>query len=159
MRSPVRLSRPRNPRPRNHRSRRHRGLLSVLFVVFLLGSPSSGTTVTTSQASELLVGAISDYNGPAGAVAFSPGSGYTALAGVGAANPPSLFAEYQVVAATGAYAATGTFAGNDAVLATYKAVAPLVTMTGLKTVSGNTFPGSTITYTVILSNSGGERCA
>ena len=89
------------------------------------GSSPSSSTATTTQANELLVGAISDDNQSASDAGFSPGSGYTALAGVGTAGP-SLFGEYSIVAATGTYAASGTFSTNIhqhwvAVLATYKA--------------------------------------
>lgn len=119
-------------------------------------SPSSGATAVTSQADELLVGAIADYNSSTSVAAFSPGSGYTALAGVGTANGPSLFAEYQIVAATGTYAATGTFAVNDAwraVLATYKA-APSADLAVTKSGPATIIAGNNITYAVTVANNG-----
>jgi hypothetical protein len=71
----------------------------------------------------LLVGAISG-DGNAG---FCPGSGYTALPTVG--SSPSLSGEYQIMSATGTYAATGSLTLSQhwvAPLATYKAASVVV---------------------------------
>lgn len=86
-------------------------------------SPSTGT-VTTTQANELLFGAIMSEGDSASVAGFTPGSGYTTLGGVGSTFP-SLFGEYRIVSATGNYAANGTLGTINpfwhALLATYKA--------------------------------------
>jgi hypothetical protein len=87
--------------------------------------PSSGSTTTTSQADELLIGAIG-VEGPLGD-SFTVGSGYTALARDGTSGEVefsniTINAEYRIVSATGAYAADGTITDRDwaAAIATYK---------------------------------------
>jgi hypothetical protein len=87
-------------------------------------SPSSGSTATTTQANELVMGVIASLGDSA---SFFPGSGFT-----GMDSPPvgllggvtlTLGREYKIVAATGAYAATGTLPPNEswaAEVATYK---------------------------------------
>lgn len=106
-------------------------------------SPSSGTAAATSQANELLFGAISDgSNDTVAAAGFSAGtnatanicastgtSTYTSLGGfTTGSNVPTVFGIYCVVSATGAYAAQATLtpvnAQWGAVLATYKGVTP-----------------------------------
>jgi hypothetical protein len=73
-------------------------------------APSSGNTAATTQASELLIGAIGSesYN-----TTFTVGGSYiamnSAIANTGTTNTSiSIFPEYRVVSATGAYSATGT---------------------------------------------------
>jgi hypothetical protein len=74
-------------------------------------APSSGNTLATTQASELLIGAIGSesYN-----TTFGVGTGYTAMNnaiandGNNNNNSISIFPEYRVVSATAAYSATGT---------------------------------------------------
>jgi hypothetical protein len=80
-------------------------------------TPSSGS-VTTTQADELLFGVV----GTDGGNTFAAGSGYT----LREANlDVALQIEYQIVAATGAYAATMsiTSAGWSATIATFKGAA------------------------------------
>jgi hypothetical protein len=101
--------------------------------------PSSGTTASpTSQANELLIGAIFaglpaslPMQGPPPAT-FTPGAGYTALA---SPDNTALFAtldleaEYQITSAVGTYQANGTFTDSRAwraALVTYKAAPPTV---------------------------------
>lgn len=71
-------------------------------------SASSGNTPTTTQASELLIGYITGQS--SGGFTITAGSGWT-----GAQTPSGWTGtlEYQTVSATGAYAATGTFASAD----------------------------------------------
>ena len=90
-------------------------------------TPSSGNAATTTAADELLVGEIFAEQLTVANAGFMPGSGYTALAGVD--GPGGLFGEYEIVSATGVYAADGTFASGTtspwgALLATYKAAPP-----------------------------------
>jgi len=90
-------------------------------------APSSGNAATTMVADELLVGVISTEPFIVANGSFTPGSGYTALAGVDSlfGGEYSLFGEYKIVSATGVYAADGTLLGTNppwvALLATYKA--------------------------------------
>jgi hypothetical protein len=131
--------------------------------------PSSGVTATTAQANELLFGVIVDQDASV-SNAFNPGtngtsnncaatgtSTYTSLGGVGS-NFPSLFGMYCVVSATGAYAASGTFAmaeGWDALLATYQA-APFTTSALTVDINPAT-TGQTVTFraTVAAANAVG----
>lgn len=81
-------------------------------------SPSSGN-LTTANASDLLVGIIICGNGNG---ALTAGSGWTLDQSV----VNKAFAEYQIVSATGSYAANGTLAASDnwnALIAAYKAAA------------------------------------
>ncbi len=113
------------------------GLLSTLPVDNAMAStggsvtPSSGDVVTT-QADELLIGAI----GTAGylAHAFTPGSGYTALAPVGYSGyfSGSIWPEYNIVSTVGTYRADGTLnpsAGWTSAIVTYKAAASTTNIT------------------------------
>ncbi|MDP2674685.1 MAG: hypothetical protein Q8Q00_07240 [Dehalococcoidia bacterium] len=86
-------------------------------------SPSSGSTATTTQANELLFGAIAHNSTPT----FAPGSGYNlagqVIGGSGSGqktNSP----EYRIVSATESYAANGTLSSGQqwqAAIVTYKA--------------------------------------
>ena len=98
--------------------------------------PSSGATLPTTQADELLVGAIGIPGFTAASAGFSPGthgtvnpcatSGtptYTALAGVGSGEAGAVFGMYCIVSATGAYAVQASLDPRtswDALLVTYK---------------------------------------
>lgn len=89
-------------------------------------SPNSAATATTSQAEELLVGAIGIENDSNAVV--TPGIDYVALEarGSGTMGAPSghvrIDPEYRVVTATGAYAADGTIIAANwaAAIVTYK---------------------------------------
>lgn len=83
--------------------------------------PASGTTATTAAANEVLIGGFGYALGDA----VDPGSGWT-LAGsqFDTGQNRSVFMEYKIVSATGAYQATttdlgGTYAGAG-VIATFK---------------------------------------
>ncbi|HEV8722982.1 MAG TPA: malectin domain-containing carbohydrate-binding protein [Candidatus Binatia bacterium] len=93
-------------------------------------TPSSGDAGTTTQAIELLIGAIG-VEGPSGDT-FTPGASYTTIGrggttGGNAATNITINPEYRIVTATGAYAATGTLGTSrkwDAGIVTYKAKPP-----------------------------------
>ncbi len=92
-------------------------------------SASVGPTATTSQASELLIGAFGlDIASPFGSPTFSAGSGYTALPAHVISNGWGIYPEYRIVSATGTYSATGSWNGGvydwAAAIVTYKAPAP-----------------------------------
>lgn len=75
-------------------------------------SPSSGSK-TTTQANELLIGIIGDKCNTTPPITFSAGSGWTGKTQVAAGtNAISCVLEYQIVSATGSYAATGTLGGG-----------------------------------------------
>src|SRR5205814_1261017 len=77
------------------------------FVEVAMDATTSSVTVTTSQADELLVGAIGLQDGRA---TFDPGTNFTALTPINANGPGGqvIFPEYRIVHATGAYSATAT---------------------------------------------------
>jgi hypothetical protein len=82
------------------------------------GSPDSGLTATTTQADELLYGAIV-FSGSNGAT-FTPGAGYTRTNPD--LSPRHLASEFSNVSATGMYRANGTLTAPNqwaAVIATY----------------------------------------
>jgi len=79
-------------------------------------SPASGSTATTSQADELLIGAIG-IEGPTGDT-YAAGALYSALTDAGttggsAATNITVHAEYRIVSATGAYSAGGTIVSTS----------------------------------------------
>jgi hypothetical protein len=79
---------------------------------------TSNATATTSQASELLVGAYGTGSG----LTNTAGSSFTAESSLTGAFR-GLMTEYRIVSATGAYAATGTLSASSdgvATIATYK---------------------------------------
>jgi hypothetical protein len=83
-------------------------------------APSSGLTATTSQADELLYGAI--FFSGTNFATFTPGAGYTRTNADLAGRP--LASEYQFVSATGTYRANGTLSTANqwaAGIATYRA--------------------------------------
>jgi hypothetical protein len=92
--------------------------------------PATSAIPATTQANELLLGAVSTLGS---SVAFTPGSGYTALVGASQVIPGlgtlSIFPEFRTVAATGVYAADGTLGAPqtwNAIISTYKdVVAPV----------------------------------
>lgn len=93
-------------------------------------APSSGSTPTTTQAVELLIGSIG-VEGPSGDT-FSAGASYLTIGrggstGGNAATNITINPEYRIVTAAGAYPATGTL-GNSrkwaAGIVTYKAKPP-----------------------------------
>jgi hypothetical protein len=93
-------------------------------------SLSTGTTATTSQPDELLLGAFGHGDGRA---TFDPGANYTALTSAGAngSGGAAIFPEYRLVSATGAYSASATnnnskSAGWAAALVTYRIALPTV---------------------------------
>jgi hypothetical protein len=98
-------------------------------------APSSGATSATTQADELLIGAIG-VEGPLGDT-FTPGAGYTALTRAGTTGGFStsnitIDPEYRIVSATGAYLANGTLGTSRrwaAAIATYKMGTPTPTPT------------------------------
>ncbi|MGA2221363.1 MAG: YDG domain-containing protein, partial [Verrucomicrobiia bacterium] len=125
-------------------------------------SPSSGNTATTTQAGELLIGAIG-LDISTGSPTFTAGANYTALPAKIITGIPSggwfgIYPEYQIVSATGAYAANGTFSGgvNDwvAAIVTYKA-ALTSTTTALSRTTGSSSQtyGSTLAFTATVSGS------
>lgn len=87
------------------------------------GTPNSGN-VTTTQANELLFGALGSFTGP-----NSAGAGWTSLDT--ATVTRFYLVEYQIVSSTGTFAATGGTSVQEwnAIIATYKAPG----------VSGNTY--------------------
>ena len=93
-------------------------------------SPNSGTTATTTQPDELLIGAIG-VEGPSGDT-FTPGTNYTTgtrsgTSGGNALTNITINPEYRIVSATGAYAATATLGTSrqwSALIVTYKGVPP-----------------------------------
>ncbi|MBM2802689.1 MAG: hypothetical protein HW419_582 [Deltaproteobacteria bacterium] len=114
-------------------------------------APSSGSTPTTAQAVELLIGAIG-VEGKSNET-FTPGSSYTTIGRAGtnqgnAATNITINPEYRIVTATGAYAATATL-GNSrawaAAIATYKAKVAATKLaitsvnSGVNPIAGQTF--------------------
>ena len=97
-------------------------------------SPSSGATSTTTVKNELLIGAIG-VEGPLDE-SFTKGTLWDAAlprngtTGQGAASNITINPEYWIVSTTGSYTADGTITARDwaAVIATYKEVAPIVSV-------------------------------
>jgi hypothetical protein len=92
-------------------------------------SPSSGSTATTTQPTELVFGAIGVDETSSTPTALAPGAGYTALTGAGiGGSGVSILPECQVVSATGAYAADAKLSGIKpwaAAVVTYKVAGAL----------------------------------
>ena len=87
-------------------------------------SPSSGSTATTTQPDELLIGAVGVETTGTGS-AFTAGSGYIALASanVNSATGLGIYPEYQITNAIGTYAGNGSLASSRtwaAAVVTYK---------------------------------------
>ena len=93
-------------------------------------APNSGTTAVTTQADELLFGSIGDEFKQAGGF-FVAGTGFTALTSAHTGTSGTDFShitvlpEFQIVSATGSFAATGSFGSHPAkwaaAIVTYKA--------------------------------------
>lgn len=115
-------------------------------------SPNSGSTGTTSQADELLIGAI----GVGDSTAFHAGGSYTALDGVTiGVGHPAIHTEFQIVGATSAYSATGTLDTGQpwaAAIVTYKAVLPTTTSVALTTGTSPSTYGDSLTFTATVTN-------
>ncbi|MGH7788424.1 MAG: hypothetical protein ACRERC_16260, partial [Candidatus Binatia bacterium] len=115
-------------------------------------SPASGSAPTTSQADELLIGAMG-IEGPV-TDTFTAGAGYTLLAEAGTTGGTTgsnvtINPEYRIVAATGGYAADGSNSASRqwaAVIATYRG-APAGTPTHTPTVTQTRTASSTATQT------------
>ena len=113
---------------------------------------SSGTTATTAQADELVIGNLGVGDSPNNEITV--GSGFTALVGGSAAltsAPDSPFIsiqpEFQIVTATSQYAANGSLLSSanwSAAVVTYKAAAVTAPATHFSVVpSSPTVPGET----------------
>lgn len=92
---------------------------------------SSGSTATTTQADELLIGYCT--HGVSNTYTADTGNGWTLIHDlIGTGGARSIALQYQIVSATGAYASTGTLSASDdggAAIATYKAAASGTTYT------------------------------
>jgi hypothetical protein len=133
----------------------------------LNNSPSSGPTAATTQAKELLFGAIStgaqSANATPPTVSFSPGPNYTALTSAmtttvvaGSGTTFRLDPEFRLVSATGQYVADGTLTitgasvGSNwgAGIATYKA---LDTTTKFSVTASTPNPGFGLPFSVTVT--------
>jgi hypothetical protein len=125
-------------------------------------SPSSGNTATTTQADELLIGAIG-VEGPSGD-SFTPGSSYTTTVRSGTSGGNQLTnitvnPEYRIVSATAQYAATATLGTSrqwGAAIVTYKAAPAVATKLAITSINGGSNPTAGVGFSVIVqSQSGG----
>ncbi|MFN8642759.1 MAG: hypothetical protein U0802_14310 [Candidatus Binatia bacterium] len=112
---------------------------------------TSGATPVTSQADELVFGAIG-VEGPS-TDTFTPGASFIALAAAGTTGPPgasnvTINPEYRIVAATGAYAADGTGSTNRNWAATVASYRAAPTGTPTNTATQTRTPTQTATPTV-----------
>jgi hypothetical protein len=86
-------------------------------------TPSVGPTATTSQANELIIGAFG-LDVSSGSPTFTAGANYTMLPANVVSGAWGIYPEYQIVNATGAYSASGTWSGGvrdwSAAIVTYK---------------------------------------
>jgi hypothetical protein len=109
-------------------------------------SPSSGVTLKTRQADELLIGGIG-VEGDIGE-SFTPGPGYTVLERVGtsgesAADNVTINPAYRIVNTIGAYSVTGTLATGRrwaAAIVTYRGAPAAATKLVVTSVNGGTNP-------------------
>ncbi|HKA36486.1 MAG TPA: hypothetical protein VKH43_06665 [Thermoanaerobaculia bacterium] len=114
--------------------------------------PNSGDTPLTTQADEILFGAIT-FNGTNNGQLSTPGTGYTLAGPVVQPAVPSrgLAAEYRIVSSTGTYHADATLTTGNfwlAAIATYKvAAAPTPTSTPTTTQTPLPLPSVTPTDT------------
>ena len=117
-------------------------------------TPSVGPTATTSQASELLIGAFG-LDISSGTPSFTAGSGYTALTANLISGAWGIYPEYQIVNATGAYSATGTFSGGvqdwAAAIVTYKAIPINATNSTISASPTNLTANGTTTSTITVT--------
>jgi YD repeat-containing protein len=120
-------------------------------------APSSGSTPTTTQAYELLLGAIG-VEGPT-TDTFTAGSSYTTIgrrgtSGGAATNNITVNPEYRLVTATGAYSATGTLGTSRrwaAAIGTYKA-AVTATKLAITSVNGASNPSAGVGFPVVVQS-------
>jgi MYXO-CTERM domain-containing protein len=131
-------------------------------------SPSVTLSAATSQANELLLGAINTNgsivtfmagtNGTSNNCANTSSPTYSALPSASASGGSNLvFPEYCVVAATGAYQAAGTLSSSlsghwVALLATYREASPTVTNTPTVTSTPTNTATATATSTATVTN-------
>src|SRR5206468_226909 len=114
-----------------------------------------GFTAATTQASELLIGAIGVLQPLTSG--FTPGAGYTGLPRDGTANGTgdvTIDPEFRIVAATGTYQADGTLAASalwSAGIATYKGAPPTPTPTFTSTSTNTPTQTPTVTPTPSLT--------
>ena len=78
-------------------------------------SASVGPTPTTTQANELLIGALGLNINSGNVPTFTAGAGYTALTQDVVSGDWGIYPEYQIVNATGAYSATGSWPSGSAI--------------------------------------------
>src|SRR5919201_3394657 len=114
-------------------------------------TPSSGATTTTSQADELLIGAIGEADGRA---LFDPGVNFSPLTTVNAngAGGQVIFPEYRLVNAMGTYDASATNNNNKpgqwaAAIVTYKLGFPSVSSIARASASPTNASGVNFTVT------------
>src|SRR5581483_7726965 len=115
-------------------------------------APSSGSTATTSQANELVVGSIG-VEGPSGDT-FTLGSGFSSITrsgttGGSAVSNVTTNPEYKIVSTTGSYLADGTLGTNrnwEGIVVTYKAALPTFSQSGYRLFSNSdsTTPGAAL---------------
>ncbi len=129
-------------------------------------TPSSGATATTTQASELLFGAIVDGNASVSAGGFAAGANgtsnncaatgtttYSSLGGVDVGGGDSTYGMYCVVSATGAYVAQATLANSDnylALIASYK-ISATTSTTALSSSQNPQTAGQSVTLTATVT--------
>ncbi len=118
-------------------------------------TPASGTTAVTTQADELLIGAIGVSGPPSDS--FTPGSGYISLTSIGFSDvwSATIRPEYKIVSTTGAYQADGVLGvshGWGAAVATYKAAASAtnITLSGTLYSDEGTTPSSGQTVRLLI---------
>ena len=124
---------------------------------------SSGSTPTTTQGSELLLGTIG-VEGKSNE-SFTVGSSYTSIGRTGtnqgsAASNITINPEYRLVTTTGAYNASGTLGTSTkwaAAIVTYKAVPSTATKLVITSVNGGSNPIAGTTFSVVVQsqNAGG----
>jgi hypothetical protein len=118
-------------------------------------APSSGSTPTTTQAAELLLGTVG-VEGPT-TETFTVGTSYTIAGRAGtsggtATNNITVNPEYRIVTATGTYSAGGTLSVSHlwgAAIVTYKA-APTPTKLVITSVNGGANPTAGIGFSVVV---------
>lgn len=120
-------------------------------------APSSGATSTTTQASELLIGAIG-VEGPT-TETFTAAANYTAIGRAGtsggtSANNITMNPEYRIVSAAGAYSASGTLSASRkwaTAIVTYKAESTgTPTKLSITSVNSGAIPSAGIGFPVVV---------
>ena len=119
---------------------------------------SSGSTPTTTQGSELLLGTIG-VEGKSNE-SFTVGSSYTSIGRTGtnqgsAASNITINPEYRLVTTTGAYSASGTLGTSTkwaAAIVTYKAVPSTATKLVITSVNGGSNPIAGTTFSVVVQS-------